>query len=167
MNRVYRGMFLGLAVMARSFAPALAVTPIDLGADRLTISEAIAVSDGTVVGNEYSESQLGVREFEQAFLWTPDGGKVFLCCSAERPNVHAVAMDDAQIVGWAHATWVTTHAFSWTQSGGMVDLGTLGGGNSQAMAVSRGRVAGFAGLPERKQPLSAGRRQVAWWILER
>ena len=41
---------------------------------------------------------------------------------------------------------VVFHAFSWTQNGGMVDLGTLGGATSSPTAVSsNGDVAGWAG----------------------
>ena len=36
------------------------------------------------------------------------------------------------------------HAFSWTQAGGMVDLGALGGTSSHASAVSNGQVVGYA-----------------------
>jgi probable HAF family extracellular repeat protein len=48
----------------------------------------------------------------------------------------AQAINDAgQVVGWSHIPAGNTHAFSWTQGGGMVDLGTLGGSNSQALFV--------------------------------
>lgn len=42
----------------------------------------------------------------------------------------------------------TTHAFAWTQAGGMVDLGTLGGTVSGAAAINdNGMVVGFSGTP--------------------
>jgi probable HAF family extracellular repeat protein len=36
----------------------------------------------------------------------------------------------------------SVHAFSWTQAGGMIDLGTLGGPSSQAWGVDNGQVVG-------------------------
>src|SRR5439155_16140122 len=43
---------------------------------------------------------------------------------------------------------VETHAFVWTQSGGMVDLGSLGGTFSQAIAVNKnGMVIGSSAIP--------------------
>src|SRR4029077_18488222 len=39
---------------------------------------------------------------------------------------------------------LTGHAFAWTQTGGMVDLGTLGGTISHPFAVSGGDVVGFS-----------------------
>ena len=53
-----------------------------------------------------------------------------------------------QIVGYSDITGdAATHAFSWTQAGGMVDLGTLGGTASKAQAVNgSGRVVGYSQL---------------------
>ena len=50
----------------------------------------------------------------------------------------AMALNDSgQVVGWGNtAATGTQHAFSWTRSGGIVDLGSLGGDYSQAFAVS-------------------------------
>jgi probable extracellular repeat, HAF family len=48
-----------------------------------------------------------------------------------------------QVVGEGSTAAGVTHAFSWTQAGGMVDLGTLGGSVSFAHAVSdSGQVVG-------------------------
>jgi probable HAF family extracellular repeat protein len=55
-----------------------------------------------------------------------------------------------QVVGRVYITdsdgnITAQHAFSWTQAGGMVDLGTLGGSSSQAVTVNlAGQVAGIA-----------------------
>jgi probable HAF family extracellular repeat protein len=48
----------------------------------------------------------------------------------------AAVNDNGQVVGTNFMTSGDTHAFSWTQDGGMIDLGTLGGGRSDAYAVS-------------------------------
>jgi probable HAF family extracellular repeat protein len=49
-----------------------------------------------------------------------------------------------QVVGYSDTAGnAATHAFSWTQAGGMVDLGTLGGTSSTASAVNaNGEVVG-------------------------
>src|SRR5207247_8036664 len=55
-----------------------------------------------------------------------------------------------QVVGYSSMTryGAETHAFSWTQAGGMIDLGTLGGMNSLAEAVNdRGQVVGWSDTP--------------------
>src|SRR5438445_28046 len=53
---------------------------------------------------------------------------------------------NGQVVGYATTAGdAATHAFSWTQFGGMVDLGTFGGTTGAATAVSaNGQVVGYA-----------------------
>jgi RHS repeat-associated protein len=61
-------------------------------------------------------------------------------------NSAANAVSNGQVVGDANTASGATHAFSWTQAGGMVDLGTLPGGSlSTANAVSNGQVVGSSG----------------------
>src|SRR3979411_2911747 len=49
----------------------------------------------------------------------------------------AYGIDDAgQIVGTYGGLTHPFHAFSWTESGGVVDLGTIGGSTSEAVAVN-------------------------------
>ena len=64
---------------------------------------------------------------------------------------HATAVNaSGQVVG--HSATVgdaETHAFSWTQAGGMIDLGTLGGSESSAEAVNAsGQVVGDSATPD-------------------
>ena len=61
------------------------------------------------------------------------------------PRSHATAVNDnGQVVGLSSpADGLSTRAFSWTQAGGMVDLGTLGGSVAHALAVNEtGQVVG-------------------------
>jgi probable HAF family extracellular repeat protein len=59
----------------------------------------------------------------------------------------AIAMNaSGQVVGNSYKADGTSHAFSWTATGGMIDLGTLGGSYSYATAVSDiGQVVGSSG----------------------
>jgi len=53
--------------------------------------------------------------------------------------------DGGQVVGWSYTAGGKMHAFSWTQSEGMIDLGTLGGWESGATAVNAsGQVVGWS-----------------------
>jgi probable HAF family extracellular repeat protein len=62
------------------------------------------------------------------------------------------AIDDGRAAGWG--TWPPgvspeeeeVHAFTWTATGGIVDIGTLGGRNARALAVDGDRVVGFSTL---------------------
>src|SRR5947207_4913227 len=57
-------------------------------------------------------------------------------------NYDGVVVGDSQTYGN-----VATHAFTWTQAGGMIDLGTLGGTFSTAFGInSTGVVVGFSYL---------------------
>lgn len=56
----------------------------------------------------------------------------------------ASAVSYGQVVGYADTSDGASHAFSWTQAGGMLDLGTLGGTTSEATAISNGQVVGYA-----------------------
>jgi len=53
------------------------------------------------------------------------------------PSSEARGTNDAsQVVGFSDTPSGESHAFLWTEEGGMEDLGTLGGGGSLAFAIS-------------------------------
>jgi probable HAF family extracellular repeat protein len=84
---------------------------------------------GEVVGYYYPNGATNVL----GFSWTQAGGLQ----SFGAPGTMAFAINDAgTIVGQELTASGYRHAFSKTQSGGMVDLGTLGGGMSTAYAIN-------------------------------
>ena len=136
-------------------------TAIDLGTLGGRESWAVAVNDaGLVVGRSYTTRDAAIH----AFSWTRATGMTDLgtlggCCSvavavndAARPPTCSrkpcpappTTTKSAQVVGYSNTTGdASTHAFSWTVSGGMTDLGTLGGNFSFASAVNNaGQVVG-------------------------
>jgi len=84
---------------------------------------------GEVVGYYFPNGATNVL----GFSWTQAGGLQ----SFGAPGTMAFAINDAgTIVGQEMTASGYRHAFSKTQSGGMVDLGTLGGGMSTALAIN-------------------------------
>jgi probable HAF family extracellular repeat protein len=61
---------------------------------------------------------------------------------------------NGEVVGLSPSSDSSLHAFVWSQGGGMVDLGTLGGNSSRATAISStGQVVGQSGLTTNFLPL--------------
>jgi probable HAF family extracellular repeat protein len=73
-------------------------------------------------------------------LRTLGGTSISGASTASAVNKHGQVVGDGDFVDTAGF-----HAFSWTQEGGMVDLGILGGERSSAFAVNdRGQVVGWS-----------------------
>jgi probable HAF family extracellular repeat protein len=73
---------------------------------------------------------LATVAWSQSITWLgvlPGGGRSFAC---------GVSADGSVVVGWAENAAGDRRAFRWTASGGMQDLGTLGGNWSEARGVS-------------------------------
>lgn len=84
---------------------------------------------GEVVGYYYPNGASNVVGFN----WTQANGLQ----SFGGPGTLAMAVNDSgTVVGRMLTSGGYKHAFSWTQSGGMVDLGTLGGDMSTALAIN-------------------------------
>ncbi len=101
-------------------------------------------ADGRIVVGQVDETGQS-DNFRRALLWTPDGRVQDLgTLGGPRATATGISADGRVVVGGADRSpmrttdgWTTeTHAFRWTASGGMKDLGTLGGDYSWAEAVS-------------------------------
>ncbi|MGH9921008.1 MAG: hypothetical protein ACRD6W_19335 [Nitrososphaerales archaeon] len=121
---------------------------VSLGGNDSAASE---LSDNDQIAG-YSFTQSGLPH---AYSWTRAGGLVDLGTLPGGSESRATRVNNrGQIVGWADTTNVQPgadsgirHAFSWTPTGGMVDLGTFGGSASTAAAVSDGgQVVGYSDL---------------------
>ncbi|MGH2880350.1 MAG: hypothetical protein ACRDK4_12195, partial [Solirubrobacteraceae bacterium] len=106
--------------------------------------------DGQIVGYSFTPD-----ERPNAYSWTQQLGLVDLGTLTGGSESRATRVNGrGQVVGWADTTSVQPgsdsgirHAFSWTQAGGMVDLGTFGGAASTAAAVNdNGQVIGYSDL---------------------
>jgi len=117
-------------------------------------SSALALnSKGQVVG--YSQD-VEHYPYWKSIIWT--GGVPLVISAVPQSGVQASAYDRAtgindagQVVGVTEQTTGTyhNHAYSWTQSGGLHDLGTFaGGGNSFATGInSKGAIVGYGDQP--------------------
>jgi probable HAF family extracellular repeat protein len=109
-------------------------------------ANAISADGRVVVGS----SSLGGDQFVHAFRWSAGTGMQDVGCFMAQSNSYgtAVSADGKTVGGFSPASASAIHAFRW-QLGEMDDLGTLGGADSIAMALSAdGSVAvGAAALP--------------------
>ncbi|MDR1281302.1 MAG: DUF3466 family protein [Opitutaceae bacterium] len=117
----------------------------DLGtlrADNSGSSSAIAVNDhGQVIGHSDADIDAGTDRITHIFTWTAEKGMQqigtdeWYSMSAWYSSEVIAINNSGQVVGtmtkntfYGHEI-TTTHGFLWTENGGMVDIGPLGGGD--------------------------------------
>jgi probable HAF family extracellular repeat protein len=111
--------------------------PLGMPSSGYWYSYAFAVSaDGAVVvgGAQTPQGYLHVFRWENG-VWRVIG----TLSGYDSSYPTAVSADGSVVVGWAYDFWsnnYTRRAFRWTASGGMQNLGTLGGNESEAYGVS-------------------------------
>jgi probable HAF family extracellular repeat protein len=102
---------------------------------------------GQVVAQSAARDDVGA-----AYLWTSTGGPKSLGTLGGDNSIPYDINENGQVVGesWTvpgvHSPSITTlHAFSWTAGGGMIDIGSLGGGYAIANAVNdSGQIVGYS-----------------------
>jgi len=87
-----------------------------------------------------------------AFRWNPGGGlediSVFPGAGASGFTSSTAIGGSGLVTGWGLAAGGDPHAFAWTRKTRLIDLGTLGGTSSYAVAVNdKDQVAGYAMVP--------------------
>jgi probable HAF family extracellular repeat protein len=125
--------------------------------DDAPFAEALDVNNyGVAVGDSYRDSLIALPA--HAVRWTGPGSKLDLG-SLGTGQSFAVAINDAGLVaGNSVLSPDVAHGFAWTAATGLIDIGTLGGGNqSEARAVDEyGEIAGNA-------IVAGGRSHVFLW----
>jgi probable HAF family extracellular repeat protein len=125
---------------------------VDLGTFGGVESTAIAVNRSGQIAGHFMPSN--ANNNRHAFFWTQAGGAVDLGTLDGNQSYADAVNDSGRVVGTNQTcpelpefgSCGSIHAFSWTQAGGMVGLGALGGSYSDAVAVNdSGQVAGQAG----------------------
>lgn len=111
----------------------------------IQIIEAFAVNaSGQVAGSAQIQIQPNAPT-GGLFVWTVAGGIKGYSTPLSNGILPAAINDAGQVVGSMYVSNYQTHAFSWTAASGFLDLGTLGGATSTAVAVNKiGQVTGTA-----------------------
>lgn len=111
----------------------------------------VHVRDMSKSGYVLFSGTVGLGGTSAVFIWSRHDGLVRIETVSWCANAHAVN-DAGQVVGYDYGAGVPMQAFSWTETEGSVDLGTLGGSSSRATELSdAGQVVGWSSLPGDEQ----------------
>jgi probable HAF family extracellular repeat protein len=113
--------------------------------DNVQIGEAAALSeDGTVVG----QGQITYPPSPVMFLWKVGATTQIISHPQNYPPFPVAINTAGQVAGWVYGAGFQQRAFSWTSTGGFVDLGDLGGGSAVAVGVNTaGQIGGSSAIP--------------------
>ena len=108
--------------------------------------------NGEVVGSSWTVGDAQLH----AFYWSKATGMIDIGVLGTGDRSYAVKINNSgQVAGMTYTTPTPStgtvppyHAFIWTLAGGMVDLGTLAGGNTYVTGMnSAGQIVGWADVP--------------------
>lgn len=122
-----------------------------------TTANASAINENNwVVGSSQAEVSPGVNQ-TRATVWKPDGTKLNLDIldipgQEDTTSVAFGVNDNNEVVGYFGNVLAFSHAFYWSESTGMIDLGAPGGRSSFANDINNsGMIVGYASFSANPQ----------------
>jgi probable HAF family extracellular repeat protein len=115
---------------------------IDIGPPlRTSVAEDIN-NLGEAVGSFSIET--GQTILFRAFFWSANTGPVPFGTFGGNDSAAIAINDQSQVAGYSDTASGVSHGFLWTPSGGMVDIGTLGGYSRPEAISETGQIVGFS-----------------------